>query len=446
MVGVITAIAAPITIPALMFAIPAMVRAGGSESATALKPNIKYLSIKMIKIITKPFQNAIFLLNTQNLVKPIPTKLNSYIHISSKCLTSSTSTSFLSKQRPNKKKTKKISLLSPIPSFKVKAYATADYYDLDNLKESILNSKAYECVDIPNTDEAENFLCIKPKYQEINEIEPRHIFFFEDGSVVFWNLSNEEQHTILEMIEKHEENAYPIDTVEEESEVMNYSRIKFLFENSDEIKNDGHKEEADTSPMIRFNEYFDPNSTRLKNNQIFFAENKDHILEKYSFSDAMALSVKLGVWEKTLDQFTEKIEYISDDLRRGKKLKLEGDEILKYLGELFTMRHVVNLHSNFLDTPDFYWDREKLEILYSQMYSHLSIAKRTRLFNERLNHCIDLMEILKQHLSDNKHTRLEWIIIGLITIEVMTALGVLDFVKNLSLASFDYLKSFGKNK
>ncbi len=84
-----------------------------------------------------------------------------------------------------------------------------------------------------------------------------------------------------------------------------------------------------------------------------------------------------------------------------------------------------------IETPDFYWDREHLESLYSQTYYHLSVSKRTRLFNNRLNDCIDLMQILKEHLNDKKHTRLEWIIIGLIAIEASAALGLFDFIKTL---------------
>lgn len=273
-------------------------------------------------------------------------------------------------------------------------------------------------------------------------------FFFDDGSIVFWNVSDEEQHSVLGMVEKHEENPYRIDFVNDESEVMLFSRMKPLFDHlNDSHKIEGIEEDPELLNLIKFNELKLGNTTtRLVNNHLYFAENKNHLLEKYAFSDAMALSAKLGIWEKNLDEFTEKIEFISNDLSQGKHLKLKTEEVLKYLGELFTMRHVVNLHSNILDTPDFYWDRENLEQLYSQLYSHLSIGKRTRLFNERLNHCVDLMQILKQHLSDNKHTRLEWIIIGLITIEVLTALGVLEFLKNVSIASFDFVKESIYNK
>ncbi|CAF0923499.1 unnamed protein product [Brachionus calyciflorus] len=50
MVGVITAIAAPVTIPALMFAIPAMLRASGSESATAVAGAARSASNEGIKV------------------------------------------------------------------------------------------------------------------------------------------------------------------------------------------------------------------------------------------------------------------------------------------------------------------------------------------------------------------------------------------------------------
>jgi len=40
--------------------------------------------------------------------------------------------------------------------------------------------------------------------------------------------------------------------------------------------------------------------------------------------------------------------------------------------------HLINLSSDLLDTPDFYWDREELEILYSKTCNYLNIARRTK--------------------------------------------------------------------
>lgn len=38
--------------------------------------------------------------------------------------------------------------------------------------------------------------------------------------------------------------------------------------------------------------------------------------------------------------------------------------------------------------------------------------------NEKINHCIELVELLSSHLNDKHHIRLEWMIIILIMIEV----------------------------
>lgn len=172
--------------------------------------------------------------------------------------------------------------------------------------------------------------------------------------------------------------------------------------------------------------------TRLANSHIYFEANDDpntHLLEKYAFSDAMSLSVKLGIWEKNLEEFSENIGRLTDELKTGNRLKVTSDDVLKNLGELLTMRHIVNLDSHFLESPDFYWDRESLEPLYSQLVAYFTIPKRTRLFNDKLNHCIDLMGIIKQHLSDKHHVRLEWIIIWLIFVEVLIGLDVFVLLK-----------------
>jgi uncharacterized Rmd1/YagE family protein len=247
-----------------------------------------------------------------------------------------------------KKKHKKPRSLnsSQIPSFKVKAFATADWYDFNGLKESLIKSGAYDIFEIGKIL-PDNCICIKAKYEEINEIEPRHIFFYEDGSVVFWNVSNEEEKNILEILLKHEENSYSKEIVNDEVEIISFSRIASLFDNS--------KKNEDDSVRFSQTNNLDNNltdltssansnlNTKLYKNHIYFSncvdiktkkinENK-HILEKYAFSDAITLSVKLAIWERQLDNFSERIEYISNDLKGGNELKLKSGQVLKLLGE-----------------------------------------------------------------------------------------------------------------
>jgi uncharacterized Rmd1/YagE family protein len=292
-----------------------------------------------------------------------------------------TTSSVVAKNRFKKKKHKKSSLIaSSMPAFKVKACATAGYYNLDTLKAALIKSGAYDMHEI---DMPEHCICAKAKYIGVNEIEPRHIFFFDNGAVVFWNVSVEEQNSILTLLEKHSQKPYPKEIVKEESEIMSFSRIVL---NNKEMLNITHHSNANGATVAAAGTMNGPNAvgshkieskpfiddqislskTRLANNHIYFSNfdpsNKDntisdelYVLEKYSFSDAIALSVKLGIWEKDLEKFSENIEYISEDLKRGRQLALDVEKVLQMLGELFAMKHNVNLHYSLLDTPDFYW-------------------------------------------------------------------------------------------
>ncbi|KAJ8947511.1 hypothetical protein NQ314_008589 [Rhamnusium bicolor] len=94
------------------------------------------------------------------------------------------------------------------------------------------------------------------------------------------------------------------------------------------------------------------------------------------------------------------------------------EEVLRKHGELFALRHYLNLSSDVLDTPDFYWENEQFENLYNQVCAYFCISKRTRVMNEKINHCVALIELLSTHLSDKHHIRLEWMIIVLIMVEV----------------------------
>ena len=158
----------------------------------------------------------------------------------------------------------------------------------------------------------------------------------------------------------------------------------------------------------------------LKNGNFYITkEIEKNILEQYTFSNALSLSVKLGIWEASLNKYVDSMAYVTEDLKQGAKIKMTRPEMLRRTGELFALRHLINLSSDLLDTPDFYWDREQLENLYSQTCNYFNISKRTRVMNEKLNHCVELADLITSNLNDIHHVRLEKIIIYLIMIEVM---------------------------
>lgn len=114
----------------------------------------------------------------------------------------------------------------------------------------------------------------------------------------------------------------------------------------------------------------------MKDGDIYLLPNSN--LDKYTFSNAISQSVKLGIWEASLEHYIDSIEFVTDDLKDGRKIKMTREEVLRKQGQLFALRHFINLSSDLLDSPDFYWENDELESLYQRTCSYFSITKRTR--------------------------------------------------------------------
>jgi uncharacterized Rmd1/YagE family protein len=279
--------------------------------------------------------------------------------------------------------------------WQVTAYATCEEYNLEKIKEYLIEKNVYkpiESFDDPIVKGGADVLHAVANYQVSSE--PRHIFFFREGSVVFWNTPELECHSVLDFLKRYQIGSYHKDLIYNEREVLTYS----------------YDSASKKTQLVANNFCLSSGQGR---------SNVDLELEKFTLSNAMSLSVKLAIWEASLGQYIDSIEYVVEDLKCGKTLTISRKEVMRKTGELFALRHSINLSSDLLDVPDFYWENDDLETLYLQLCSYFSIPRRTRVMNEKLNHCMELVELLSSHLSDRHHVRLEWMIIVLIMIEVV---------------------------
>uniref|UniRef100_A0A0N5A572 DUF155 domain-containing protein n=1 Tax=Parastrongyloides trichosuri TaxID=131310 RepID=A0A0N5A572_PARTI len=225
-------------------------------------------------------------------------------------------------------------------------------------------------------------------------IPVKEFYVFTDGIAVFWNISNSEINNLLMQIKVYTENPYDSAIIDDEKETMN-----FLF------SKDKTKTEISSNDEIVFSKDIsqEPNSIPA-------------IMERYAFSQAIAASVKIGMWENRLASFAEPLQKSSQGLRQGKVI-WNRDETIKMSGEFAVLRHSLNLKTNLLDT-DFYWDRDELHNYYNKMAKYFSLEYRIRLLNGRLTYCEDLAKLV-DNLQQHRHaSNLEWMIIILIVIEV----------------------------
>ncbi|XP_050749961.1 required for meiotic nuclear division protein 1 homolog isoform X2 [Gymnogyps californianus] len=263
------------------------------------------------------------------------------------------------------------------------AFATADEYHLGNLCHDLTSHGYVEITSLPR--DAANVLVIGTE-KSAKDDDPGMIFFFREGAVVFWN-------------------------VEEKS-------------------SNGRTLEVCILEDIRISQNWLRGQSKLHKGEILLNSELDSdevVLQKFAFSNALCLSVKLAIWESLLDNFVESIQSIPEILKSRRKVKLSHADVMQKIGELFALRHRINLSSDLLITPDFYWDREKLEELYDKTCQFLNINRRVKVMNEKLQHCMELTDLMRNHLNEKHTLRLEWMIVILITIEVLFELARVVF-------------------
>ncbi len=147
------------------------------------------------------------------------------------------------------------------------------------------------------------------------------------------------------------------------------------------------------------------------------------ILAKIAFSSGLARSTKLSVLETLLSGYFESTRSIPTMLSRGSRLPFTRSFILRKTGELLNIRAQLNLYSELTDSlPDLFWDSKHelgLEGYYDQVGRALDIGVRIKVLNEKMDYAQEIASVLRERLSETHGLLLEWLIIALISVEVI---------------------------
>ncbi|KAI9744495.1 MAG: hypothetical protein M1818_002024 [Claussenomyces sp. TS43310] len=219
------------------------------------------------------------------------------------------------------------------------------------------------------------------------------MFVFTYGVVVFWNFTEHQEKDILADLTFSETNT-GISLVSRPQDESDFETEEFHFE---------------YSPLVERPRVF---------NDMITLRSGDHMV-KLAMSHAIAQSTKLSFFEEKMSQTMHDAQYVPKRLALTGKLGMSRKEIVKILGRLFQSRVDVNLSSNILDVPNFFWDSEPtLHPLYCAIREYLEIGPRIKVLNERCRVFLDLAEILSDFIADAKMSTITWIIIVLIVISI----------------------------
>ena len=86
---------------------------------------------------------------------------------------------------------------------------------------------------------------------------------------------------------------------------------------------------------------------------------------KLSVSYAFAQSSKLNTLEYLIEELVEDIRPIPEALAKYGKVKYSQTDAARLTGRTFLLSSAVNLYSDILDVPDFFWENDQYEPLYT---------------------------------------------------------------------------------
>eukprot|EP00981_Chlorochromonas_danica_P000279 scaffold61_cov180-Ochromonas_danica.AAC.31 len=230
------------------------------------------------------------------------------------------------------------------------------------------------------------------KTKEMLVMNTQDIFYFDYGCVVFWGLTPSEEKAALKELE-----AFTIDPVSPVELENSFDTMEFVCDRA-----------SNPQRPIRFD--------RMKLRSL-------NTNEKLALSYAMAQSSKLFVFEQKVLQSVERTRYLPKELALQGKISCSKKDLNRLIGQLFVEQTEVNLFSSILDTPDFLWEDDEYFPIYEYTRSYLEVDDRVELLNSRLSVIRELLDVLTAQVADTNSTRLEWIIIWLIAIEIVMGLA-----------------------
>jgi uncharacterized Rmd1/YagE family protein len=205
--------------------------------------------------------------------------------------------------------------------------------------------------------------------------EPADLFFFDYGVVVLWNVKPATEEWLLQEIRPFEKD--PLSQRGED---------EFTFR-------------VGAPPRIFQDDIVLPDSDPLS---------------KLAVSQGIAQSVKLSVFEQSIQAVIDETSYLPEDLATKGRISLTRGQIRRMMGRLFLERASINLHTEILDVPEFFWEYPEYESLYEMTAKYLDVFSRVDVLNKRLDIVHELFDILAEELRHQHSSTLEWIIIILI--------------------------------
>ncbi len=133
-------------------------------------------------------------------------------------------------------------------------------------------------------------------------------------------------------------------------------------------------------------------------------------------------SVALEHYEVLTDELISSSKHYIMELENRGKLSISKKDLLKYIGRVLNVKNSIVDNLYILDDPNLVWDNEELNLLNRNLKTNFDINPRFKDLDYRLQIVENNLTLFTDVLNVRESSRLEWIVIILIALEIVIAL------------------------
>lgn len=133
-------------------------------------------------------------------------------------------------------------------------------------------------------------------------------------------------------------------------------------------------------------------------------------------------SVALDYYENLTDDLISSSKHYIVQLEKQGKISISKTNLLKYIGKVLNVKNSIIDNLYILDDPNLVWDNEELDVLNRNLKANFDINTRFKDLDYRLQIVEDNLTLFTDVLNVRESSKLEWLIVILIFIEIVISL------------------------
>lgn len=173
-------------------------------------------------------------------------------------------------------------------------------------------------------------------------------------------------------------------------------------------------------PLLRIEvdefEYSHSDRFRIHEDHVYL--DQDDVQVELAVSHGIAQSCKLASFETAIKELMQETQSVPEQLVQFGQIKMPQKEIARQRGRLFRAKTDILLRFDLLDTPEFFWEYPELESYYQTVTRYLELPQRLSLIQHKFDTLDHILSMLADEQKHSHSSKLEWIIIWLIAIEI----------------------------